>query len=65
MQDRQAPGWAIQFSTQSVRASMSRVFTRSYYGDADVFLVYCRELDRVYMVPVDEAPGRGMYLRID
>ena len=30
-----------------------------------MFLVYCPALDRVYLVPVDEAPRTRMYLRTD
>jgi hypothetical protein len=55
----------VIFSTQSVRASMSGVFTRHYDGEAEVFLVYCRELDSCYAIPVDGAPRTAMSLRID
>ena len=55
----------ISFPTQSVRASMSGVFTRDYVGEADLFLVYCPENSRVFAVPVDVAPRTRMCLRVD
>ena len=55
----------IEFSTQSVRASMSGVFTRSYAGEADIFLVYCPDNGRIYAVPVEGSPRASMHLRVD
>jgi hypothetical protein len=54
----------VRFPTRSVRANTKRTFTRGYVGDADIFLVHCPENGRVYAVPVDDAPGCSMYLRI-
>jgi hypothetical protein len=34
-------------------------FRRTYVGDAEYFGVYRPELDKVYMVPVSEAPRSG------
>jgi hypothetical protein len=55
---------AIIFNTQSVRASMTGVFTRGYEGEADLFLVHCPELDTVYAVPVNSASQGHMSLRV-
>lgn len=54
----------VRFSTQSVQSSMTKVEVRRYDGDADVFLVFCSETDRIYAVPVDAAPLREMCLRV-
>jgi hypothetical protein len=46
---------AIVFSTRSCRSNRNRTYVRSYTGDeADVFLVYCPETDRIYAVPVGD-----------
>lgn len=31
----------------------------------DLFIVYCTENERVYVLPADEVPACGMYLRVD
>jgi PD-(D/E)XK endonuclease len=55
----------VRFTTRSVRSNTRRSFIRGYAGDADVFLVHCPKTDRVYSVPVEDAPGRCMYLRVE
>jgi hypothetical protein len=44
----------IRFSTVSVRSNTKQAFVRSYHGEADVFLVYCPETDRVYALDIEE-----------
>jgi hypothetical protein len=56
---------AICFRTRSVQANTQRAVTRGYEGEADLFLIYCPETARIYSVPVDQAPGRCMHLRVD
>jgi hypothetical protein len=57
---------AVRFRTQSTRSNTSQTVTRGYAGEAELFLVYCPEIDRIYAVPVDEAPVNSqMYLRVD
>jgi hypothetical protein len=56
---------AVEFPVRSTRANMAAVFQRGYRGEADVFLVHCRELDRTYSVPVHEAPTSQMSLRVE
>jgi PD-(D/E)XK nuclease superfamily protein len=57
---------AVLFKTRSVRTNMYVVESRSYEGEVDVFLVYCPETDRVYVVPVEFAPfGGTMSLRVE
>lgn len=55
----------IRFPTLSTRASRTGVFRRDYRGGADLFLIYCPDNRRVYVVPVDEAPSGSMHLRVD
>jgi hypothetical protein len=50
---------SIEFHTQSTRANTRTWFANGYLGDADVFLVYCRETRGVYVVPVETAPETG------
>jgi hypothetical protein len=57
---------SVIFSTRSIRSNTQKTIFRSYQGEADVFLVFCAELDQVYVVPVEETPPGGhMYLRVD
>ena len=43
--------------------SSSQSGVRGYQGEADFFGVYCRETDKVYMVPVNETKTQ-VYLRV-
>jgi hypothetical protein len=61
---RIADGCVI-FSCQSVRSNTRVALCRDYRGDADLFIAYCPENDRVYAVPVDEAGRTRVYLRLD
>jgi len=55
----------VQFSSQSVQSNTRGTSTRGYAGEVDLFMVYCPENRRVYVIPADEVPSTGMYLRID
>jgi hypothetical protein len=55
----------IRFRTASTRVNTLRAFTRGYRGDADLFLVYCPETERVYALDVDEAAASQAVLRVD
>jgi hypothetical protein len=55
----------IRFHTCSVRSNTHRTFYRDYSGDADVFLVYCRETSHIYAVPVAEIGPSIGFLRVD
>jgi len=55
----------IRFSTRSVQSNMNRTVARDYTGDADLFVVYCADTERIYAVPVDEAAAGYMRLRLD
>lgn len=54
---------AVCFATCSVRINTRGRVTRCYEG-IDFFGVYCREEDRVYLVPVAEVGGRQASLRV-
>jgi PD-(D/E)XK endonuclease len=54
----------IRFATRSTRRNSRELSQRGYAGEADVFIVYCPDNRGVYVVPVDEAPATGMYLRL-
>jgi hypothetical protein len=40
-------------------------YSRGYVGEADLFLVFCPETDRIYAVPVQDAGKTGGSLRVD
>jgi hypothetical protein len=57
-------GGCIEFTPRSTRANRSGVFSRSYRGEVEIFLVHCPKLNRIYAVPVEETPGTFMALRL-
>lgn len=42
---------------------IGRSTKRTYFGAADVFGVYCREINKLYMIPVKDATGTKTTLR--
>jgi hypothetical protein len=56
-------GGFIEFPTCSSQAHRGKG-TQSYRGQVELFGVYCRELDKVYFVPVADAPTRQARLRL-
>ena len=56
---------AVTFRTASVHKDGSHYTEKDYHGQADLFMVYCPELDKVYSVPVEQAPNSSCYLRIE
>jgi hypothetical protein len=54
----------VTFPTRSIRTNTKQIFKRGYVGDVELFLVYCPENKRTYAVPVEEAPGDSMSLRV-
>jgi hypothetical protein len=55
----------ILFPTRSTRSNRRGVYSRGYVGEADLFLVFCPETDRIYAVPVQDAGKTGGSLRVD
>jgi PD-(D/E)XK nuclease superfamily protein len=58
---------AVVFKTSSVHKNRARVgySLKSYRGQIDLFMAYCPELNKIYSVPVDQAPEHGCNLRVD
>src|SRR5215210_7088255 len=46
------------------RLEIEKQFVRAYDGEADLFLVYCPDTERVYAVSVDEAASSEAKLRV-
>jgi len=55
----------LRFKAASTNLERGKWTQRDYRGQADVFGVYCRELDKVYLVPVAEVGKREGFLRIE
>jgi PD-(D/E)XK endonuclease len=55
---------AVQFSSQSVQSNTRGSRILSYAGQVDLFIVYCPDNQRVYAIPANDVPNRGMYLRV-
>jgi hypothetical protein len=52
----------IKFYSSSNAGGYSK---RSYYGEVEMFAVYCPENDRVYLVPIEDAASVVTTLRVD
>ena len=57
-------GSCVKFSCQSVRSNTKNTLSRDYRGDADLFVAYCPQNDRVYAVPVEDAGRTQIMLRL-
>jgi PD-(D/E)XK endonuclease len=58
---------AVVFRAASVHkvAGSHRYTEKTYEGEADLFMVYCPELGKIYSIPVKSASNSKVYLRID
>ncbi len=54
----------VRFSSQSIQSNTRGTKIRSYEGEVDLFIVYCPDNHRVYVIPADEVPKSGMHLRV-
>jgi hypothetical protein len=54
----------IEFRACSTQSNRKRTRVRDYNGQVDVFVVYCPETEGVFVIPADEVPASGMYLRV-
>ena len=54
----------ILFATQSVRTNTRGAYLRPYHDEADLFLVYCPDTEKVYAVPVADVGSAG-HLRVE
>src|SRR5690348_5736182 len=43
----------VEFSARSIRSNRTATLSRSYEGEVDLFVVYCKASDEVYLVPVE------------
>lgn len=55
----------IEASAQSIQSNTRRTVTRTYAGEVDLFVVYCPDNEKVYVVPADEIPAGYISLRVD
>jgi hypothetical protein len=58
---------AVHFHPCSIdsRSKPGRCVRKGYVGQVDLFGVYCPEVKKCYLVPVEVAPTTGCYLRIE
>lgn len=56
---------AVEFATCSSTRHRPNGVNKPYYGDADLFGVFCPALQAVYLVPVEECGATLANLRID
>jgi PD-(D/E)XK endonuclease len=55
----------ILFNTESIRSNTKETLRRGYRGEADLFLVYCPETERVYALSIDELALSEGSLRVE
>jgi hypothetical protein len=58
-------GGVVTFPTRSTQSNTKRTTTSGYVGDADLFLVFCPETERIYAVRVEESTAEYISLRVD
>src|SRR3954452_10739944 len=54
----------VRFHAESIRANWSQVFRRRYDGEIEMFLAHCEQTGAIYVMPVEEAQGCEIYLRV-
>jgi hypothetical protein len=55
----------VEFSAQSIQSNTKRTKFRGYSGEVDLFIVYCPANKGIYVIPAEDVPATGMYLRVD
>jgi len=55
---------SIRFFTRNASPHAS-ITKKTYEGEVDLFAVYSHELNKVYIVPIEETGSETTYLRID
>lgn len=55
----------IKFRTRSVRSNTKKAIVRGYEGEIDIFLVFCPDTGKVYVVPIEEATRAQGSLRVE
>jgi hypothetical protein len=64
VQDREAPKRSDPIQVVSTQSNTRGTLSRGYVGQVDLFLVYCPETEKTYMVPAADVPGAQMHLRV-
>src|SRR5258708_29013271 len=57
-------GTVVVFDTANDNYDLKNKQWRHYRGQCDYFAVYCEELDKVYLVPVDQVGTASVNLRL-
>ena len=60
----EANGTVIEFTTATHNVATKNKQWRNYRGQCDYFAVYCEELDKVYLLPVDQVGVTEAHLRL-
>ena len=55
----------VTFRTRSVRSNTKHAIVRGYEGEVDVFLVFCPDTGKVYVVSIGEATSAQGSLRVE
>jgi hypothetical protein len=55
----------VIFRAQSVRSNTRKVVMLDYKDDVELFVVYCPDTGRLYVVPIEEATRTQGTLRVD
>jgi PD-(D/E)XK endonuclease len=55
----------VRWRAQSIQSNTRRTTIRDYAGEVDLFVVYCPDNGKVYVIPASEVPPTGMYLRVN
>jgi len=57
-------GAVIRFDTANHNVTGKNRQRRHYRGQCDYFAVYCQELNKVYLIPVDQVGTNTAHLRL-
>jgi len=55
----------VKFNAYSQTIAKGKLHRRSYHDEVDIFLVYCQDINGLYLVPVNISPKGTCTLRID
>jgi len=54
----------VVFNTQSCRINMNKVYITNYINKIDIFVVWCRDIDAYFSIPVECAAKSSMCIRV-
>lgn len=57
-------GGVVEFSATSVQSNTNGTRRKHYTGEDDRFVVYCPQNKVIYLIPAEDVPPTGMYLRL-